>query len=930
MGVKGGNDRKINVVMLLGAEMGRPRSFAVAGGDIDRRRQGRFRREGSYMSVAHRIACALLIAGLVAALSAPAAPTESADPRGPISQWSGTNAPAESGRKAPAQLQPGEPDFEFLSGGYRSIHFNYYTTSSFTFPFQVTADNDMLFVSDASGDVVKMFQIVDGGVSFIRSFGSTGSGAGQFSGPEQVAVVGNDIYVVDFNNQRIERFNKTTGAYVSQFGSPGSGPGQLNGPSGLVYNPNNGFLYVSEVGNDRVQIFSTAGIYQGQFSSPGAGNGQLNNPYTLAIDSLGNIYAADTANGRVSKFDSSGAWIRHIAVGVVNPLGVAVDKANVVWVTSGSGDIYSYNAQGGFLSYYYGSGTTWFEGYFTNIRGIAVTPPLTVSPYNGAPAVVVADAGSQTVQFFSISAQPTAHPALAGITGVGGYNGGIAFDSSDNTYVTSFNTNEVYKYDKFGALITQWGASGTGNGQFSGPDGIAVDDSGNVFVADRNNNRIQKFDANGAYLLQFGSLGTGDGQFDHPNGLATDGAWLYVAEENNNRVQKFSLAGGYVRKWGTLGSGDGQFNVPVGIAVDRNRNQVYVSEYNGNRVQQFSVFGDFVKVFSGTTLSGPLGLATDQHGNLYCADLINNRVVQFNDNGTFLTNFTVNGANGVGVNPRTAQIYVGTTGGGVVNRFGAPIGKSDTIGLYRPASQTFLLRNANSPGAPYITATVALAASTDLPVTGDWNGDGIDTPGLYRPGTSTFYLWDKWSGLSIGTPDYVVVLGAAGDRPLVGDWDGDGRDGVGVYRPSTGTHYLKNTLRTGLVDYSVAFGIASDLGIAGDWNLDGVSSAGVFRASDARFHVTDRNTVGAVSEDGSFPLGSGGTDLPVVADWTHSGYSGLGVFRRSTGTFSLKYNLDSSPADLTVAFDSDPIFHDGFEQAAGDFPLGGMWGSAPE
>ncbi|MEO8671678.1 MAG: hypothetical protein ABI411_10225 [Tahibacter sp.] len=204
-----------------------------------------------------------------------------------------------------------------------------------------------------------------------------------------------------------------------------------------------------------------------------------------------------------------------------------------------------------------------------------------------------------------------------------------------------------------------------------------------------------------------------------------------MAEETGNRVQKFTFTGGWVRKWGSAGTGDGQFSTPIGIAVDRTRNQVYICEYNGDRIQQFTVFGDFIKVFSGTTLDGPLSVATDQHGNIYASDLSNNRIVQFNDNGTYLGNFIWTSANGVAVNPKTAPLFAGTVATGTIGRFAITFGKTDNLGVYRPSTQTFRLRNSQSGGVPDITAIVALALTTDLPVTGDWNGDGIDTPGLY-------------------------------------------------------------------------------------------------------------------------------------------------------------------------------------------------------
>ncbi len=463
--------------------------------------------------------------------------------------------------------------------------------------------------------------------------------------------------------------------------------------------------------------------------------------------------------------------------------------------------------------------------------------------------------------------------------------------------------------------------------------GIAVDDSSNVYVADRNNNRIQKFDSNGGYLTQWGTLGTGDGQFNHPSGVATDGSWIYVTEENNNRVQKFSLSGGYVRQWGTFGTGDGQFNAPEGIAVDRRRNQVYVVEFGGNRIQQFTVFGAFIKVLTDSTsgagtLNGPLGLAVDQRSNLYCGDLFNNRVVQYSDNGTYLSNFPASSANGIAVDPRSGQIRVGTVAFGTVSRFGAVVGKSDTIGVYRPSTLTFYLRSSLTAGAPDITATVVGAASTDIPIVGDWNGDGIDTPGLWRPSTTTFYLWDEWRGLDMATAPYQFAYGLTGDKPIVGDWDGDGRDGVGVFRPANTTQYLKNKLIAGAPDYSVIYGLAADLPLGGDWDQDGDYSAGIYRPSTGAFSLTNRNTTGSAPTNVAPQLAGSAGDLPVAGDWNHNGSSGVGLFR--AGVFYILPNNGAPdgtlfrsnfevPAITTVAFG-----------LTGDVPLGGTWGQAPE
>lgn len=67
----------------------------------------------------------------------------------------------------------------------------------------------------------------------------------------------------------------------------------------------------------------------------------------------------------------------------------------------------------------------------------------------------------------------------------------------------------------------------------------------------------------------------------------------------------------------------------------------------------------------------------------------------------------------------------------------------------------------------------------DLPVVGDWNGDGIDDVGVYRNGQ---FILDTNGNRTIDESDLMFALGAPGDLPVVGDWDGDGRDEVGVYQ----------------------------------------------------------------------------------------------------------------------------------------------------
>ena len=163
-----------------------------------------------------------------------------------------------------------------------------------------------------------------------------------------------------------------------------------------------------------------------------------------------------------------------------------------------------------------------------------------------------------------------------------GFSGDAAIDSAGNIYVAY--GDRIEKRDNNLALLTQWGASGSGDGEFNGASGVALDSAGLVYVADRNNHRIQKFDPDGLYLDQWGSITTG---FNQPSDVAVDAADnVYVADTSNHRIQKFDVNGTYLTSWGSYGSGPGQFNQPAGVTIGA-AGHVYVADRNNHRIQKF-------------------------------------------------------------------------------------------------------------------------------------------------------------------------------------------------------------------------------------------------------------------------------------------------------------------------------------------------------
>jgi len=142
--------------------------------------------------------------------------------------------------------------------------------------------------------------------------------------------------VVDLGNNRLEQFNNS-GTYLRQFGSTGSGPGQFNYPTSVAID-SSGNLFVLDGYNARVQKFTSTGGYLLQFGSAGSGTGQFGiNPsngdnsvaQALAIDASNHVWVADTYNNRVEEFDDNGNFLGEFGYGVVStPKGIAVDGWN--------------------------------------------------------------------------------------------------------------------------------------------------------------------------------------------------------------------------------------------------------------------------------------------------------------------------------------------------------------------------------------------------------------------------------------------------------------------------------------------------------------------------------------------------------------------------------------------------------------------------
>ncbi len=274
-------------------------------------------------------------------------------------------------------------------------------------------------------------------------------------------------------------------------------------------------------------------------------------PYSLAINTLGNIYVGDVFNNNIQLISPvfgvsifGGETPANAGNGVpddtvfVAPLGIATDYLGSIYISN---------------------------NFYSMITKISPSGVVTTLAGGG-------------------------NPGQNGIGMAAGFNGpiGLATDLQGNVYVADFDDEQIRKISSSGVVTTLVGSismgrtDGTGAAAtFNGPFGVAVNSAGIVYVTDEDNNLIRQISPSGVVttLAGSGNAGSQDGlgvfaSFNGPSGIAIDRQGnIYVSDSHNNKIRKIDPAGAVSTLAGTGQSGwaDGgyttsTFNNPIGIA----------------------------------------------------------------------------------------------------------------------------------------------------------------------------------------------------------------------------------------------------------------------------------------------------------------------------------------------------------------------------
>jgi DNA-binding beta-propeller fold protein YncE len=404
-----------------------------------------------------------------------------------------------------------------------------------------------IFVADYDNSRVAVF---GPGGGWIGAWGVNGTGPGQFKRPYGIDLDdAGDVYVADSNNY-IHRFhwNGSTdqATFVRVYGSPGTGNGKFSMLRRVaVTGGSDPTIYGADLWTYRIEAFDLGGTWFQTIGGQSPAAGAFNQPYGVAVDDS-HVFVTDMVNQRVERF-SNGTFTFQLewgerGWGEGNP-GFNWPKGIAVGTNGGSPSVWVADTKNNRVSEFWPDGTPTGKKFGTVGVGVGqLRWPFAIAAFGSR--LVVADSNNNRVQLWDPSgpsvvwtstggggmafAKPKAVDVSGGLAYVGDTQNHrvVVLDASDGSFVRAFGTDQLKK-----------------------ADGVAVEpDTGDVWVSDSVRHRLVEFGPTGTWLQNFGGPGSTPGKFNKPYHLAIDpigggSSLLFVVDSWNDRVQVFEISG---------------------------------------------------------------------------------------------------------------------------------------------------------------------------------------------------------------------------------------------------------------------------------------------------------------------------------------------------------------------------------------------------
>ena len=581
-------------------------------------------------------------------------------------------------------------------------------------PWWIAVDGSgNLFIADSGNYRVRKVDL-SGVITTVAGSGERGYGGdggpavqARLDYPTGIATDGaGNLFIADHNNHRVRKVDPsgiiTTVAGTEEGGYGGDGgpavQARLQNPTGLAVDDDDN-LYIADQYTHRIRmvnpygvITTVAGSGDSGFSGDGgpAVQARLNYPTGVTVDGAGNLFIADKDNHRIRMVDSSGVIATIVGSGEIGfsgdggsavlarlrfPIDVAMDGAGNLFIADHRND---------------------------RIRAVNIKLPMEPATPPVGPTTP------------PVGPQPTADGTITTLAGNGESGGGfgspagdggpavdaqldqpegVATDGAGNVFIADTGWRRVRKVDS-SRIISAVAGKGSG-GRFDGDGGpavdaeiskaedVAADGLGNLYIADTENSRIRMVDSSGTIstivgprsVVRTSSGFRGDGgpateaRLFRPLGVAVDSSGnLYIADTQNHRIRKVDSSGiiTTIAGSGSTGFGNGGFSGDGGLAVDARlyapsdvavdgEGNLYIADLANNRIRKVDASGIITTIagngpvgdfgsYGGDggpatqgQLNYPYSVAVDSGGNLYIADRRNHRVRQVDSSGTITT-----------------------------------------------------------------------------------------------------------------------------------------------------------------------------------------------------------------------------------------------------------------------------------------------------